>query len=247
MNNLLQASQDSGLLRIQLNRPDKKNALTGEMYTGLSKLFRQADTDDNIRVVLISGGDDFCAGNDLHDFLQQPGDFLHSPAGDFLLTVAEFSKPLVAAVDGYAIGIGTTLLLHSDLAYCSDRATFSLPFVNLGLVPEFAATLLLPKTAGYRLAAELLLLGEPFGAETAMRTGLVNGICAPENLLDYTLEVARKLAAKPQQALQQTRHLLRAQEEPVRDRIIREADSFTELLTTDDAKTAIATILNRSK
>jgi enoyl-CoA hydratase/carnithine racemase len=243
----LQVFRENGLLVIQLDRPDKKNALTGEMYSALAVLLRQAAADEDIRVLLISGGKDFCAGNDLHDFLQQPGDFLSSPAGHFLIAVSEFNKPLLAAVDGFAVGIGTTLLLHCDLAYCSDRAIFSLPFINLGLVPEFAATLLLPQTAGYHLAAELLLLGEPFGAETALRAGLVNGTCTPENLLDHTLGIARQLAAKPQQALQQTRALLRTEREPIRDRLIREADSFTELLTTDEAKTAIAAILDRGK
>lgn len=247
MTNLLRTSRESGVLSIQLNRPDKKNALTGEMYTGLAELFRQADDDDDIRVVLICGGEDFCAGNDLQDFFEQPGDFLTSPAGNFLLTVAVFNKPLVAAVDGFAVGIGSTLLLHCDLAYCSDRARFSLPFVNLGLVPEFAATLLLPDCAGYRLAAELLLLGEPFDAATAVRAGLVNAICTPEQLLDHSHSVALKLAAKPQLALQQTRALLHTAPEPLRERIIREANAFTQLLASDEAQAAIASILNKGK
>lgn len=245
--NQLHVSQDNGLLTLRLNRPEKKNALTKAMYAELAEAFRSAATDDAIRVILIHGGDDFCAGNDLRDFLEQPGDFLGSPAGEFLLTVAHFNKPIVAAVDGYAVGIGTTLLLHCDMVYCTDRTTFMLPFVNLGLVPEFAATLLLPQTAGYRLAAELLLLGEPFDAETAIRAGLVNAICNSDQLLDHARAIAQKLAAKPQQALQQTRELLRARPEALRERIIREANIFTSLLESDDAVTALQATLNKGR
>jgi len=245
MTKFLSSSRENGLLTIQLNRPDKKNALTTDMYAGLTELFRQASADNDIRVVMLSGGENFCAGNDLRDFLEQPGDFLHSPAGQFLLTVAKFDKPLLAAVDGYAVGIGTTLLLHCDLVYCSDRATFSLPFVNLGLVPEFAASLLLPQCAGYRLAAELLLLGEPFDAATALRAGLVNAICEPERLMELSLGIAEKLAAKPPRALRETRALLRAQDERIDERIVREAGRFTALLGSDDAQNAIAATLNK--
>ena len=245
MSKNLQAFQEKGLLRIWLNRPDKKNALTTDMYAGLTELFRQASADNDIRVVMLNGGENFCAGNDLRDFLEQPGDFLHSPAGRFLLTIAQFDKPLLAAVDGYAVGIGTTLLLHCDLVYCSNRATFSLPFVNLGLVPEFAASLLLPQSAGYRLAAELLLLGEPFDAATALRAGLVNAICEPERLMEHSLGIAEKLATKPAQALRETRALLRAPDEPVEDRIAREAKSFTALLGSEEAQKAIAATLNK--
>lgn len=245
MTNQLQISQDQGVLSLRLNRPEKKNALTKALYAELAEAFRAAAADDAVRVVLIHGGDDFSAGNDLKDFLAQPGDFLASPAGDFLLTVAHFNKPIVAAVDGYAVGIGTTLLLHCDLVYCSERATFMLPFVNLGLVPEFAATLLLPQTAGYHLAAELLLLGEPFDAHTAVRAGLVNAVCAGDQLLDRARDIARKLAAQPVAALRQTRALLRAAPESVRDRIIREANIFSTLLDSEDAVAAMASILNR--
>ncbi|WP_461519384.1 enoyl-CoA hydratase-related protein [Porticoccus sp.] len=246
MSKYLQVSREKGLLIIQLNRPDKKNALTGEIYTGLAALFQHADTDDTTRVVLIHGGDDFSAGNDLKDFLEQPGDFLTSPAGSFLLAVTEFNKPIIAAVDGYAVGIGTTLLLHCDLVYCSERATFMLPFINLGLVPEFAATLLLPQTAGYHLAAELLLLGEPFDAKTAVRAGLVNAVFDSDQLLDHARDIAQKLADKPVDALRQTRTLLRTAPESIHDRIIREANIFTTLLDSDDAVAAMEAILNKS-
>ena len=245
MTNQLHTSQDNGLLTLRLNRPEKKNALTKAMYTQLADAFRSAATDDAIRVVLIHGGNDFSAGNDLRDFMEQPSDFLSSPAGDFLLTVAHFNKPIVAAVDGFAVGIGTTLLLHCDLVYCTERATFMLPFINLGLVPEFGATLLLPQSAGFHLAAELLLLGEPFDAQTAVRAGLINAICDSDTLLDHARTVAQKLATKPQQALQQTRELLRAKPEALRERIIREANIFSSLLDSDDAVTAMQAILNR--
>jgi len=242
----LLTSQDNGVLTLQLNRPEKKNALTKALYTELAEAFRAAAADDTIRVVLIHGGDDFSAGNDLKDFLEQPGDFLTSPAGSFLLAITEFNKPIIAAVDGYAVGIGTTLLLHCDLVYCSERATFMLPFINLGLVPEFAATLLLPQTAGYHLAAELLLLGEPFDANTAVRAGLANAVFDSDQLLDHARDIAQKLADKPVEALRQTRLLLRTAPESIHDRIIREANIFTTLLDSDDAVAAMEAILNKS-
>tara|TARA_R110000822_G_scaffold59736_34_gene149220 strand:+ start:11743 stop:12486 length:744 start_codon:yes stop_codon:yes gene_type:complete len=233
------------ILSIFLNRPDKKNALTQEMYTVLANAFNKATNDHSIKSVLITGGNNFSAGNDLNDFLKNPTEILTSPLGDFIQALASCTKPVVAAVDGFAVGIGTTMLLHCDLVYCTDRTTFILPFVNLGLVPEFGSTLLLPNLAGNQLAAELLMLGEPFNAEKAQRAGLINGVCEPEQLLKNAKIIAEKLAAKPAKALQQTKMLLRQVIEPLNERITREANLFHERLCSDEAVTAMQAIIEK--
>lgn len=237
----------ANVLHIYLNRPDKKNALTQAMYTALAEALQNASDDDSIHSVLITGGNDFSAGNDLNDFLKNPTEILTSPLGDFIQSLANCTKPVVAAVNGFAVGIGTTMLLHCDLVYCTVHTTFMLPFVNLGLVPEFGSTLLLPRLAGNQLAAELLMLGEPFNAEKAQRAGLINGICEPEKLQQHTEIIAKKLAAKPVKALQQTKRLLRQDGEPLNERISREAKIFNELLPSNEAITAMKSILKKGK
>lgn len=202
------------VLTIRINRPAKKNALTLAMYEELTGALNRASADDKVRAVLITGGPAcFTAGNDLMDFLNNPPtspDSPDSPVVQFLPTLRTFAKPLVAAVCGVAIGIGTTLLLHCDLAYAGTNARFHLPFVDLGLVPEAGSSLLLPQMLGQRRAAELLMLAEPFGAEQALAMGFVNGIFAPEDVEAMARSKALLLATKAPTALAETKRLMKA-------------------------------------
>lgn len=199
------------VLTIRINRPAKKNALTLAMYEELTGALNRAGADDEVRAVLITGGPDcFTAGNDLMDFLNAPPTSADSPVIRFLPTLRAFAKPLVAAVCGVAIGIGTTLLLHCDLAYSGTNARFHLPFVDLGLVPEAGSSLLLPQMLGQRRAAALLMLAEPFGAEQALAMGFVNGVFDPEEVEEVARSKAQLLAAKAPSALRETKRLMKA-------------------------------------
>jgi enoyl-CoA hydratase/carnithine racemase len=208
----VQITAEDGILRIVLTRPEKKNALTRAMYAAMGDGLDRATEDTGIRVVLITGsGDSYTSGNDLADFQSsEASQHTTSAASPFTDRIARFGKPIVAAVNGLAVGIGTTMLLHCDLVYAADTARFRLPFVDLGLVPELASSMLLPKLAGYHRAAELLLLGRFFSAEEAREIGLVNRVLPGAELLPYATETANALAAKPPQALAQTRALMRA-------------------------------------
>ena len=176
-------TREDHILRIQLNRPQKKNALTPAMYDTLRQAIESADNENDIRVIYITGsGDSFTAGNDLNSFLQEPGSV--APA-QFIKAIASAQTPIVAAVNGVAVGVGVTLLLHCDLVYAADSATLRLPFIDLGLVPEAASTYLLPRMAGYGRAAELLLLGEAFSAEKAWECGIVNAVVAAMRWMNW--------------------------------------------------------------
>ncbi|TRZ93304.1 MAG: enoyl-CoA hydratase [Rhodocyclaceae bacterium] len=206
--NILVTDSD-GLVTIEISRRDKKNAITGDMYRAMSAALCHAREQNHVRVVLLRGQSDlFTAGNDL-------GDFLHRKANDpsaaipFLHLLSAFEKPLVAAVAGNAVGIGTTMLLHCDLVYAADNALFQLPFVKLALCPEAGSSLLLPRVAGHQRAAELLLLGEPFDAAAAREAGFVNRIVAADQLMDTALAAAAKLAALPAQSLAVTKSLMK--------------------------------------
>jgi enoyl-CoA hydratase/carnithine racemase len=176
MNELL-TERSGNILRVQFNRPAKKNAMTMAMYTGLADLLNEADRDENINVILLHGaGDCFTAGNDLEDFVKNPPGPGDSPQGRLISALINFSKPLVAAVHGVAIGGGTTILTHFDFVYAADNTKFQVPFINLALVPEFGSSYLLPRHLGYLQAAELLMLGEPFSAARANALGLITAV-----------------------------------------------------------------------
>src|SRR5436305_8360393 len=198
-------SRDGDVLVATLNRPEKKNALTGAMYRALREALLSASADAGIAAVLVTGaGGAFCAGNDIGDFLAenkaQAEGARAGPGGEFIRTLARFDKPLVAAVEGPAVGVGTTFCLHCDLVYAAPSARFAMPFVNLGLVPEAGSSLLAPRRFGPAVAAELLLLGEAIDAARAREIGLVNAILKPEALKDHATEKAKALAAKPRAA-----------------------------------------------
>ncbi|MCA9983573.1 MAG: enoyl-CoA hydratase/isomerase family protein [Anaerolineales bacterium] len=203
----LQFAQSGAILRIQFDRPAKKNALTPAMYDGVSDLLQLADQDPGIRVVYLTGsGDSFTAGNDLTTFRQNPDNL----AGHrFITTISTTATPIVAAVNGLAVGVGVTMLLHCDLVFAASRATFDFAFVDLGLVPEAGSSYLLPRLAGPRRAAELLMLGEKFDVDKAYEIGLVNSAHPPAALHVVAWQAANRLAAKPPEALRHTKALLK--------------------------------------
>lgn len=235
-------TRDGAIACLRLHRPEKKNALTADMYAALAAAIAAAEAEPAVRVLLITGGEDcFTAGNDLGDFVAHPPDGFDSPVFRFLSALAGAAKPLVAAVCGVAVGIGTTLLLHCDLVYAAEDARFRLPFVNLGLCPEAASSLLLPRLAGHVRAAEWLLLGEPFDAHAARAAGLVNEVLPRGEVLPRALAQARRLAAQPPAAVRLTRSLLKAAGHEELTRTLRtEALAFVERLGSPEAAEALA-------
>jgi len=235
---------------LEIFRPEKKNALTGEMYDAMSDAFVRAEGDPGVHVILIHGQPDcFTAGNDLADFLAvSHGAGVGSPATRFLGAIREARKPVVAAVGGVAVGIGTTLLLHCDLVYAAPNARFQMPFVPLGLAPEGGSSLLLPMLAGYQRAAELLLLGRPFGAERAMAAGLVNEVVPAERLLGHAREAALAVAALPAESVRITKELLkRPHARELEERMAEEIRIFGERLQSPEAKAAMGAFFQRKK
>lgn len=240
---------EGGVLVVTINRPKKKNALTLDMYAQLSETLR--DPDPDIRVIVIAGaGETFCAGNDVLDFVQAargvPGEHTVGPQARFLEALVHSHRPLVAAVHGAAIGVGATMLLHCDLVYASPTARLQMPFVELGLVPEAASSLLLPERVGLAVASEMLLLGAPLGAERALELRLINGIVPAGELLDVARERAKALAAKPPEALRATRELLRGKERArITARLQLEVERFAERLASSEAQQAFMAFLQR--
>jgi enoyl-CoA hydratase/carnithine racemase len=238
-----------GVLTITLNRLDKKNSLTRTMYSGMAQALAQADADAALSAAVIQGHETvFSAGNDIGEFLNRLSGGEESPAFQFLRAISIFSKPLVAAVCGPAVGIGTTMLFHCDLVYAGDNAAFSMPFVNLGLCPEAASSYLAPQLMGYGRAAEALLLGEPFLAETALEMGLVSRIVPPSEASALAQRQACKLAAKPLGSLIETKRLLKkSQSGIVAERLLEEGASFARLLTEPAAREAFTAFLEKRK
>lgn len=241
MSEFVTRTRQGAALHLRLNRANKKNALTQDMYQALLDGINEADADESINVVVFSAeGDTFCAGNDLGDFLRHGELSPQAPVFKLLQRLPELSVPLVASVQGAAIGIGTTLLLHCDLIYAAEDAVFALPFVDLALVPEAGSSLLLPQLVGYPRAAELLLLGEPFNATRAKEMGVINDVFAGADLEAATQAVVGKLAAKPPQALRHSKRLLKTPVESTRVRIERELEVFMQALASEEAQRVIA-------
>lgn len=196
--------------RLQLNRPEKKNAITVAMYEAMATALRAADTEPAVRAVLLCGaGEAFTAGNDVRDFIERPPQGPDHPVWRFASAITQMQKPLVAAVHGLAIGIGTTMLFHCDVVYAAERTRFSLPFVDLGLVPELGSSLMLPALAGYQKAAELLLLGKPFDEQAARSLGLVADVVPGDRLEETAMAAARSVADKPAAAVRMTKALIK--------------------------------------
>jgi enoyl-CoA hydratase/carnithine racemase len=240
---------EGGVCTLTLNRPDKKNAMTAAMYTALAEGLLAAQADAAVRCVVLQGHVSiFCAGNDIDDFLAHPPNSMDAPVFQFLHALADCPKPVIAAVCGPAVGVGTTLLFHCDLVYAGDNAAFSMPFVNLGLCPEAASSLLVPQIMGYHRAAEALLLGEPFMAEAALEVGLINRIVPPTEVNDLAQAQARKLAAKPASSLAATKSLMkRGQSGVVREQMKAEAEVFGSLLRAPAAQEAFGAFMDKRK
>lgn len=249
MNDVVKTSLDAGVMTIRMTRPEKKNALNHALYAGLVEGLKQAEASKEVRAILLAGSEGiFTAGNDLKDFAESPP---HgggaSSAFEFISMLPRIEKPLVAAVDGPAVGVGTTMLLHCDLVFVSDRAQLHLPFVNLALLPEAGSSYLLPRLMGHVRAAELILLGQPFDAARAVELGIANRCVAPEDVEKVALAAAAELAAKPPEAVRKAKALLKADRASVEAAMERESGAFAKQLQTAEAKEAFAAFFEKRK
>src|SRR6201991_5025155 len=240
----IQIERTGDVTTIALNRPGRKNAITAAMYQTMADALADAHSDDTVRAILLRGSAGiFCAGNDLEDFLKTPPVGEDAPVFRFLRAISSAEKPIVAAV-----GIGTTMLLHCDLVYAADTATFALPFTQLGLCPEAASSLLLQRVAGYQAAAEKLMLGEPFDAHEALRMGFVNRILPAAEVDAFALQQAQKLAALPPASLRVTKSLMkRASQHEIQTQMTDEAVHFAKMLLAPAAREAFKAFFEKRK
>ncbi|HIJ81439.1 MAG TPA: enoyl-CoA hydratase [Desulfuromonadales bacterium] len=246
---LIQREYHEGILTLRINRPDKKNALNLAMYEALAAGIRAGDSDPAVRVILVTGtGDCFTSGNDLADFLGAPPTGMDSPVMQFLTAISTARTPLVAAVNGRAVGVGVTMLLHCDLVYVGRSASFQMPFVNLGLCPEAGSTMLLPRIMGHQRAAELLLLGEVFSADKAYSLGIATEICPDNDVFAIARGKALQLAAQPAAAVRMAKDLLKRDYAPqLQETIAEEAKQFMARLKSPEAAEALQAFMERRK
>lgn len=239
--------RSGSILRVQLNRPARKNAMTSAMYITIADLLNGAAKSDEVRAVLWHGaGDSFCAGNDVEDFLKNPPGPEESPQAHLMNALINFEKPIVAAVQGAAVGGGATMLTHCDFVYAGESARFQMPFINLALVPEFGSTYSIPASIGYLRAAELILLGQPFDAKTAAELGLVTRVVPDVTLLATATETAQKLAEKPAGALEACKRLMRESVRPELASAVKlENEEFSSRVRSADAKEAFTAFIQK--
>ncbi|MDZ7632269.1 MAG: enoyl-CoA hydratase [Gemmatimonadaceae bacterium] len=246
MSDHILVERNGAVVTIRMARPEKKNALTVDMYRGLTVAFSDATADPGVRVIVIAGdGGAFTSGNDLRDFAATPPVDADSPVFQFLRAISTCPKPIVAAVSGVAVGIGTTMLLHCDLVVADPAARFSLPFINLGLVPEAASSLLLPRLLGHVRASELLLLGEMFDAPAAERYGIINKISAAGEAEVAALAWAAALASKAPDALRLSKALIKSESTGVADRMTDEAKAFVSQLHSSEFREALMAFMEK--
>ncbi len=245
----IRVKTENAITAIVFDRPDKKNAITAAMYAQIADTLASAAEDPAVRCVVIHGSAQaFTAGNDVQDFLMNPPHGEDSPVSRFLRGIAAFGKPLVAAVCGPAVGVGTTMLLHCDLVYAGESARFSTPFTQLGLCPEAASSLLLPAIAGYQRAAEALMLGEPFGPLEAREMGLVNAVLPDEKAIPYAMTQAGKLARLPASSLRVTKRLMKqGHAEAIARQMAAEGAEFATMLRSPEAREAFSAFLAKRK
>lgn len=238
-----------GVATVEIARPEKKNALTEAMYQSMAEAIEAAHADPTVRALLITGQPGiFTSGNDIEDFMSRPPQGKDSPVFRFMKALLEFEKPVVAAVTGAAIGIGTTLLLHCDFVYVADDARLATPFVSLGLVPEYASSLLLPQLMGYRRAAEKLLLGDPFTAEQAVECGIANAVLPAGEVLNQARRVAQRFNSLPPGAVREAKHLMRrAAKDAVLDAMAMEGELFSLRLRSPEAQEAFQAFFQKRK
>lgn len=242
-------SNEGPVRKIRMNRPEKKNALTLAMYDAMAAAIEDAGTDTSVRCLLIAGAPDiFCAGNDLNDFVAMARTgALGNPIVRFLHALARCEKPLVAAVSGAAVGIGTTMLLHCDQVIASDGAVLLTPFVSLGLLPEAGSSLIAPRLMGHARAFSLLVMGKSLSAEAAKSVGIINAIVPAAELNAQSLAAARDIAALPAESVSAARRLMRGNVEEIVARIDEEVEAFKTRLASPEAKAALAMFLNRKR
>jgi len=239
----------NGVATIEIARPEKKNAITGAMYSAMAAALTAATADGAVRAVLITGQPGiFTSGNDIEDFMQRPPGTLESPAFVFMKALIGCDKPVVAAVTGAAIGIGTTMLLHCDFVYVSDEARLAMPFVSLGLVPEFASSLVVPRLIGNARAAEKLLLGDPFTGADAVECGIANAVLPASEVVKHARRVAERFNALPPGAVRETKRLMRrGASAAILDAIGVERDIFAARLQSPEAKEAFSAFFEKRK
>jgi enoyl-CoA hydratase/carnithine racemase len=249
----IQTTKSGGILTVEFNRPERKNAITSAMYQAMADTINAAETDAEVRVILISGKPEiFTAGNDLDDFLKTTAlndgvAFTERPVFQFMRALSGTTKPVVAAVSGAAIGIGTTMLMHCDLVYAGDNAKFSVPFSQLGLCPEFGSSMLLPRNAGHARAAEKLMLGEPWGAQEAYDMGLVSKVLPAADVLAHAQAQAAKLVALPAASIRATKRLMKSGREALQAHIDVESKMFGDMLLGPEAKEAFTAFFEKRK
>ncbi len=244
--------KENGILTISFNRPEKKNAITSAMYQSMADTLKEADADTGVRVIVIAGKPEiFTAGNDLEDFIKNGATLAASgvpPVYQFMQALNHATKPVIAAVSGAAVGIGTTLLMHCDLIYLADNARLSMPFTQLGLCPEFASSMIFQQIVGYQRAAEKLMLGEPFTAQEAYEMGFVNRVLPLAELMPYALQQAAKLAALPAASIRATKRLMKGnQPQDVATKMVEENQHFALMLNAPEAKEAFAAFFQKRK
>jgi enoyl-CoA hydratase/carnithine racemase len=250
MSDLIIVSEDGPVRTVRMNRPEKKNALTLPMYDAMAAAIESAGANPALRCLLIAGAPNgFCAGNDIGDFMQMAmgSGALGAPILRFLYALARCEKPLVAAVQGNAVGVGTTMLLHCDHVVAADNARFSTPFVGLGLVPEAASSLLAPRLMGERRAFSLLVMGRPLGAEEAKAAGLINTVVAADAVEAEAMRAAREIAALPPQGVAASRRLMRGTPDEIIQRIDEEAELFKTRLQSAEARAAFEAFMSRKR
>lgn len=246
MSELVTSALEDGVLVVTLQRPEKKNALTRDMYEALNAAFGELDSNAKARVLLITGsGDSFTSGNDVLDFIQHPPTGDEDPVSRFLVAIMTAEKPVVAAVNGLAVGVGVTMLLHFDLVYAVPSASLQFPFVNLALVPEAASTKLLPEMIGHKKAAELFMLGQPFSASEAEQLGIINHVTEDAELMDVAMGAARALAKKPPEALRLTKRLMKTSGRTRAEAMQQEGEIFRSRLTSPEVVEALTAFMEK--
>ena len=239
----------NGVARIEIARPEKKNAITAAMYQAMADAIAAAHDDAAVRAILICGQKGvFTAGNDLDDFIKNPPADMTAPVFQFMQALGYAEKPVIAAVNGAAVGIGTTMLMHCDLVYCADNSVFSMPFVSLGLCPEFASSLLVPLNAGYHKAVEKLLLAEPISADEALEMKIVNRVLPRDDVVEFATKQAERFNQLPPASVRVTKRLLRSGWKSVTEKVIAdEANSFAQMVRSAEAKEAFTAFFERRK
>lgn len=250
MSQYLLIDRSDAVLTLSMHRPEKKNALTRDMYSAMAAAINSAQNDDSLRAVIIQGSDScFTSGNDVSDFIDVPPSGPNSPVYDFLQAICHATKPLIAAVNGPAVGVGTTMLLHCDLVYVAEDAKLKMPFVNLGLCPEAGSSFLLPRLLGHLRAAELLLLGDMISGQRAAEMGLANhALPAGQPVLDAARAAALRIAAMPPSSIRLSKQLIKQGVTQIAEEVMqREGEYFAELLKGPEAREALTAFMQKRK